>query len=65
MLRPYPELPGLEVLGVHKGTSEVRFELDAVLTEDHPNWSAPKPNEQYAYLRVDLVFPNPRRIEWV
>jgi hypothetical protein len=72
-MRPYPELPGLEalyledsyVLGVHENASEVRFELDAVLTQDHPKWSQPPPDQQYAYLRVDLVFPNARRIEWV
>jgi hypothetical protein len=72
-VRPYPELPGLEalyledsyVLGVRESPSEVRFELEAVLTEDHPSWSPPRPNEQYAYRRVDLVFPNPGQIEWV
>lgn len=72
-MRPYPELPGLEalyledshVLGVREAPCEVRFELEAVLTEHHLKWSPPKPGEQYAYLRVDLVFPNPRRIEWL
>ena len=72
-MRPYHELPGIEalyledsyVLGVREGTTDVRFELEAVLTEDHPKWSPPKPGEQYAYLRVDLVFPNPRRVEWI
>jgi len=66
-------LPGLEalfledsyVLGVREDTSDLCFELEAVLTEDHPRWSPPKPGEQYAYLRVDLVFPNPRRVEWL
>jgi hypothetical protein len=72
-MHPYPELPGLEalyledsyVLGIRESGSEVRFELEAVLTEDHPRWSPPKAGEQYAYLRMDLVFPNTRRIEWV
>jgi hypothetical protein len=69
----YPEWPGLEavylddswVLGIHESESALRFELEAVLSEDHPQWSPPKPGEQYAYLRLDLVFANPRRVEWI
>lgn len=72
-VRPYSELAGLEslyledsyVLGINAGPSNVRFELEAVVTENHPEWSPPKSGEQYAYLRADLVFPNPRRIDWV
>jgi len=72
-MRPYPELPGLDalyledsyVLGVREEATELRFELEAVLTEAHPKWSTPKSGEQYAYLPVDLVFPHPRRVEWI
>jgi hypothetical protein len=72
-VNPYAELPGLEalyledsyVLGVREEPSEVRIGLEAVLTEDHPSWSPPKPDEQYAYRRIELVFPNTRRVDWV
>ncbi len=72
-MRQYPELPGLEalyledsyVLGIEEEPREVRVQVDAVLTDAHPKWTAPKPTEQYSYLRVDLVFPNPRSVEWL
>ena len=52
------------VLAVHESPDELRFDLDAVLTETHPRWTKPQPDEQYAYLRISLVFARPRRVEW-
>ena len=72
-MRPYCELPGLEhvyledsyLLAIGESDCELRFEVEAVITEAHPRWSTPKPGEQYSYLRVDLVFADPRRIDWI
>ena len=72
-VRPYQEIPGLDVLyledswvlDVSESEAELRFELEAVLTEAHPNWSPPKEGEQYAYRRVGLVFPQPNRVHWL
>jgi hypothetical protein len=53
------------VLAIHESPEELRFDLDAVLTETHPLWTKPQPDEQYAYLRMSLVFARPRRVEWI
>jgi hypothetical protein len=69
----YFELRGFEhlyledsyVLAIREDADELRFELEAVLTQNHPRWTPPKPEEHYAYLRVDLVFAHPREVEWL
>jgi hypothetical protein len=53
------------VLGVFESDDSLSFDLDAVLTEQHPQWHLPKPGEQYAYRRVSLTFPTLRAIEWL
>jgi hypothetical protein len=71
--QPYYELPGLDtiyledsyVLGVQESETALRFDLDAVLTENHSKYSPPKKDEYYCFLRVTLVFPGLRRVEWV
>jgi hypothetical protein len=69
----YETLPGLEhlyledswVLGVNESATSLSFDLDAVITEQHPGWHPPKPGEQYAYRRVALTFPALRSVEWL
>lgn len=69
----YEHLPGLEhlyledswVLGVFEEPDELRFDVEAVLTEQHPDWHPPKPGEQYAYKRLALVFRRPREVVWL
>jgi hypothetical protein len=69
----YESIPGLEnlyledswVLGVFESADSLSFDLDALLTEQHPQWHPPRPGEQYAYRRVSLTFPNVRTIEWL
>ena len=53
------------VLGVHESVASLSFDLDAVLTEQHPRWEPCKPGEQYTYRRLTLTFPNMRRVEWL
>jgi hypothetical protein len=69
----YETIPGLEhlyledswVLGVFESRASLSFDLEAVLTEQHPQWHPPKPGEPYAYRRVSLTFPTMRTIEWL
>ena len=69
----YEELPGFEhlyledswVLGVHESGDELRFDIEVVLTENHPDWLPPKLGELYAYKRVALVFRKPREVTWL
>jgi len=72
-MKGYEHLPGLEhlyledswVLGFHDKPGEFRFDVEAVLTESHPEWHPPKPGEHYTYKRLSLVFHHPRTVQWV
>jgi hypothetical protein len=69
----YAEFPGLGgvyledsyVLAIEQTATELAFELDAVLTPDHPDYRPPRPGEHYCYERGFLRFRNIRSIEWV
>jgi hypothetical protein len=71
-VKPYHDLPGFEnvyledswVLAVTDDTDELRLRLEIVLTEQHPRWAPPKPDEVYSYASASLVFMNPRHLEW-
>jgi hypothetical protein len=73
VLKGYDQLPGFEhlyledswVLGVHESDDELRFDVEAVLTESHPDWHPPKDREVYAYKRLALVFARPRQVTWL
>jgi hypothetical protein len=72
-MKGYEQLSGFEhlyledswVLAVGERANELRFDLEAVLTEDHPDWHPPKPDEVYAYKRLAVVFLKPREVTWV
>jgi len=72
-MKGYEHLPGFEhlyledswVLGVHESADELRFDVEAVLTEDHPNWHPRKVDEAYAYKRLAVVFLRPREVTWL
>ncbi|HLW95859.1 MAG TPA: hypothetical protein VKS25_10805, partial [Solirubrobacteraceae bacterium] len=53
------------VLAIHESEGELRIDLDAVLTENHPQWTPPKPGEPYCFRRIRLIFERPRRVEWI
>lgn len=71
-MQPYHELAGFEnvyledswVLAVTEDGDEFRLRLDVVLTEQHPRWAPPKPNEVYSYAPASLVFVKPQTVEW-
>jgi hypothetical protein len=69
----YEDLAGFEhlyledswVLAVHESEHELRFDLEAVLTEEHPEWHPPKAGEVYAYKRLAVAFREPREVTWL
>jgi hypothetical protein len=69
----YADLPGLEylyledsyALGIAHEPGELRIDLEAVLTEQHPRYRPPKSDEQYCYMRLAISFPQPRSVTWI
>lgn len=66
----YPELAGLYledsyVLGIFELPNEVRFNLEAVLTRQHPAYHDPLPGEQYCYAKGNLVFAEATEVQWL
>lgn len=69
----YSELPSLAsyyledsyVLNIDFPTGELVFRLDLVLTEDHPDYHQPGPDEQYCYVDGSLIFKDVAHLEWV
>lgn len=51
------------VLAIDETPDALRFRGEFVLTERHPAYRAPKPDEQYCYADGWLVIPNTTRIE--
>ena len=52
------------VLGVAAEPGVIRFDIDFVLTERHPSYGPPKPDEQYCYRRGSLVFEGVTDVNW-
>lgn len=73
MKQSYLELPGFEfvfleesfVTDVVARPSSVRFSCSFVLTEHHPLYFDPRPNEFYCYLDGILLFEGVSALEWV
>lgn len=53
------------VLGISETPGQVTFQLEAVLTPDHPNYHEPRPGEQYCYADGELIFADVSRVEWL
>lgn len=53
------------VTAVREGESSLAFELEAVLTEDHPKYKAPKVGEGHCYSKIFLRFLNVDSFEWL
>ncbi len=43
------------VLALRQNDGQLTFDLDAVLTQSHPEYEGPKPGQQYDYRRAELV----------
>jgi hypothetical protein len=69
----YYELPALShiyledsyVLDIIESDSELRFLLDIVLTEFHPDYHPPVSGEQYCYRKGELIFEETCAIQWL
>ena len=65
---PYHEIDGFEflylenswILDISNTDSELRFEIDCVLTENHNLYCSPKFGERYCYKKATIVFCNIR-----
>lgn len=53
------------VLSISETSESLIFELEAVLTERHPQYEEPKEDEQYCYRKASLRFLNVCSIDWV
>jgi len=70
---PYYELPKLRdlyledsyVLEIQQYDKYIDFFLEAVLTEEHPLYKSPLPNEQYCYKNIKLRFSNFDKAKWI
>ena len=53
------------VLGLIEGQDSIEFELEAVLTKQHPSYHPPKPDEKHCYKRLVLRLGNCSNVNWV
>ncbi|GAC1446044.1 MAG: hypothetical protein NVSMB56_01440 [Pyrinomonadaceae bacterium] len=53
------------VLDIKTYPCSLEFILDAVLTEDHPLYHTPFPNEMYCYRKTRITFPDAKKISWI
>ena len=53
------------VLSIDELARSLIFELEAVLTKNHPQYEEPKNGEQYCYRKVLLRFFSADSIEWL
>ena len=68
----YYEIPSLSniyleesyVLSVSERDGSLAFELEAVLTENHPKYKRPQEGEMYCYRKMSLLFLNVDSFEW-
>ncbi|MGH3973078.1 MAG: hypothetical protein ACRDS9_07110 [Pseudonocardiaceae bacterium] len=52
------------VLDIAEAPGELKFRMEVVLTEQHPAYRPPRPNEQYCYANGWLVLSSITRTEW-
>ncbi|WP_338514813.1 hypothetical protein VRC24_12195 [Pseudomonas poae] len=68
----YYEIPSLSniyfedsyVLSIREREGSLVFELEAVLTENHPKYKKPQEGEMYCYRNIFLCFLNVDSFEW-
>jgi hypothetical protein len=57
-------LEGSYVLGIRLEGELLTFNMDLVLTEQHPDWQPPQPTEQHCYRKGQLVFEGVTGLVW-
>lgn len=71
--RSYEGFPGFEevyledswVLRVEESSESIKFEMELVLCEGHPQYHAPYKDEQYCYSKGSIVFDKPSDVTWL
>lgn len=71
-MNPYWKLDHLQdvyledswILSMNASPGRLEVLLDFVLRESHPDYSNPKPGEQYCYKRGSLVFSSVSELHW-
>ena len=53
------------LLAIHEDGDQLRLDVEAAMTEQHPRYAPRKPDEAYSYLPVAIVFRQPRSVEWI
>ncbi|MFB9687325.1 hypothetical protein [Amycolatopsis plumensis] len=69
----YTDFPGLAnvyledsfVLAIDETPTSLTFRLEAVLTESHPRYHQPRPDEAHCYADAVLTIADATKIEWV
>lgn len=72
MSQPYDTLPGMDavyledsyVLDIAQDDHELRFDLELVLTPNHPEYRPPGRDEAHCYRRATLTFTGYREAVW-
>jgi len=52
------------VLSILELDNEIRYEIEFVLTENHPHYSMPSSNERYCYKKGFLIFQGVKDLVW-
>lgn len=53
------------VLSINEAVETLIFELEAVLTKNHPQYKEPEKGEQYCYRKASVRFFSVTSIEWL
>lgn len=53
------------LLELKESPKELELIIDAVLTEEHPEYSEPPPSENYCYKKAKISFSNVKAITWI
>jgi hypothetical protein len=53
------------VLAIEETPTSLSFRLEAVLTQSHPRYHAPRPDEAHCYADAVLTLAEATKIEWV
>ncbi len=72
-MEPYYRLPSFEevyledswVRDINATNHYAEILVDTVLTEKNPQYTKPKPNEQYCYKNGKIFFSGPLKVKWI
>ena len=53
------------VLAIDETSTSLSFHLEAVLTQSHPRYRPPRPDEQHCYADAVLTIAAAKKIEWI